>query len=60
MSMAIFSNVFRKTEDFYGTVYLLFPVLLKALDAWHFAAVARIAVKCKRNVAVGDFYLKVK
>ena len=58
--MAIFSNVFRKMEDFCGNVYLLFPVLLKTLDTWHFAAGARIAVKFEHNVAEGDFDLKGK
>ena len=46
-------------EDFYGTVYLLFPVLLKTLDTWHFVTGARIAMKFE-HVAVSDFYLKVK
>ena len=60
MSMTIFPNISRKMEDFRGTVYLPFPVLLQTLDTWHFAAGARIVMKYKQNVAVGDFYLKVK
>ena len=53
-------DISRQNEEFRRTVYLLFPVLLKSLGTLLFAAGARIAAKFKRNVAVGDFYLKVK
>ena len=49
-----------KKEEFGGTVYLLFSVLLKTLGTWHFATGARTAVKFEQNVAAGDFYSKVK
>ena len=41
-------------------VFLLLPVLLKTLDTWRFAAGVRIAMKFEHDVAVDDFYLKVK
>ena len=60
MYTAIFSNIPRKKEELWRTVYLLFPVLLKTLVTWRFAAGARIAVKLEQNVAMGNFYLRVK
>ena len=60
MCMAIFSNINRKKDEFGSTIHLLFPVLLKTLGTWRFATGAQITVKFEQNVAVGDFYSKVK